>query len=290
MRSTASATRSGSAASSGSGWRVSTRQKPHARVQRSPLIMNVAVPSAQHSKMLGQPASSQTVTRSRSRIVLLEPHVLGAQCGPWPAATRACGSRSRGRRSRRPRPAARAGGTDERAPARGAAEHVGRGPPVAGALAAAERRQVVGRGGARPTSWRSTLAPPPHSAAARARDGVDHRLHATRRGPRRPATSPPCRRCRRGRCGRTSPGRWSTLRAKPCIVRPRVSRTPMAAILRGSVAVGLDPHARVAVEPAGAGQPEVGQRVDEQLLDRADVGDGVGHAGRPRLPGRVRIG
>jgi len=28
---------------------VSTRQKPHARVQREPFTMNVAVPSAQHS-------------------------------------------------------------------------------------------------------------------------------------------------------------------------------------------------------------------------------------------------
>ena len=49
MRSTASATRSGSSGASGSGWRVSTWQKPQARVQRSPLIMKVAVPSAQHS-------------------------------------------------------------------------------------------------------------------------------------------------------------------------------------------------------------------------------------------------
>ena len=46
---TASATRPGSSGSSGSGLRVSTRQKPHARVQRSPRIMNVAVRSAQHS-------------------------------------------------------------------------------------------------------------------------------------------------------------------------------------------------------------------------------------------------
>ncbi len=49
IRATASATRSGSAGSSGSGWRVSTWQKPHARVHRDPLIMNVAVPSDQHS-------------------------------------------------------------------------------------------------------------------------------------------------------------------------------------------------------------------------------------------------
>ena len=70
MRSTASATRSGSVGSRASGWRVSTRQNPQARVQRSPLIMKVAVPSAQHSKMFGQPASSHTVTRSS-----------GARCG-----------------------------------------------------------------------------------------------------------------------------------------------------------------------------------------------------------------
>ena len=36
-------------ASTGSGLRVSIWQKPQARVQRSPRIMNVAVRSAQHS-------------------------------------------------------------------------------------------------------------------------------------------------------------------------------------------------------------------------------------------------
>ena len=46
---TASATRRGSSGSSAIGLRVSTRQKPHARVHRSPRIMNVAVWSAQHS-------------------------------------------------------------------------------------------------------------------------------------------------------------------------------------------------------------------------------------------------
>ena len=49
MRSTAAATRAGSSGASGRGWRVSTWQKPQALVQRSPLIMKVAVPSAQHS-------------------------------------------------------------------------------------------------------------------------------------------------------------------------------------------------------------------------------------------------
>ena len=46
---TASATRPGSSGSSASGLRVSTRQKPQARVHRSPRIMKVAVRSAQHS-------------------------------------------------------------------------------------------------------------------------------------------------------------------------------------------------------------------------------------------------
>ena len=51
---TAAATRSGSSAAGGaSGLRVSTRQKPQARVQRSPLSMKVAVPSDQHSEMFG---------------------------------------------------------------------------------------------------------------------------------------------------------------------------------------------------------------------------------------------
>ena len=69
MRTAASATRSGSVWSTPSGRRVSIRQNPQARVQRSPRIMKVAVPSFQHSEMLGQPASSHTVTRSRPRSV-----------------------------------------------------------------------------------------------------------------------------------------------------------------------------------------------------------------------------
>ena len=72
MWATASATRSGSAGSGRPDGRdVSTRQKRQARVHWSPLTMKVAVPSAQHSKMLGQPASSHTVTRSRLRMVRL---------------------------------------------------------------------------------------------------------------------------------------------------------------------------------------------------------------------------
>ena len=74
---------------------VSTRQNPQARVQRSPSTMNVAVPSAQHSLRFGQPASSHTVTRPRSRTVFfiastsvpelhLRPQPLGLAGRRWP--------------------------------------------------------------------------------------------------------------------------------------------------------------------------------------------------------------
>jgi len=59
---TASATRTGSAGSSARGSPVLTLQKAHARVHVSPMIMNVACFFSQHSPILGQPASSQTVT------------------------------------------------------------------------------------------------------------------------------------------------------------------------------------------------------------------------------------
>ena len=50
------------AGSSGPGNPVLTLQKAHARVQVSPMIMNVACFFYQHSPMFGQPASSHTVT------------------------------------------------------------------------------------------------------------------------------------------------------------------------------------------------------------------------------------
>jgi len=65
---TASASRSGSAASTSEGMPCGTAQYPHARVQTSPRIMNVAVPWCQHSPMFGQRASSHTVLRRDSFI------------------------------------------------------------------------------------------------------------------------------------------------------------------------------------------------------------------------------
>ena len=69
IRLTASAMRLGSSMSTSLGFLVSIKQKPQALVQRSPKAIKVAVPWFQHSKMLGQPASSQTVVKSRRLIV-----------------------------------------------------------------------------------------------------------------------------------------------------------------------------------------------------------------------------
>ncbi len=66
MARTDSATRRGSSRSSGSGFPVSIWQKSHRRVHCDPPIKKVASRSVQHSKMLGQLASWQTVCRSLS--------------------------------------------------------------------------------------------------------------------------------------------------------------------------------------------------------------------------------
>src|SRR4030095_14657541 len=57
----ASATRCGSSQSKGSGRPVATAQKPQLRVHIFPRIINVAVPSPQHSPILGQFPLSQIV-------------------------------------------------------------------------------------------------------------------------------------------------------------------------------------------------------------------------------------
>src|SRR3984957_13626184 len=67
MVATDSATRLGSSVSSGPGLPVAIWQKSQRRVHWSPPIRNVASRSSQHSKMLGQPASSHTVCRPSRR-------------------------------------------------------------------------------------------------------------------------------------------------------------------------------------------------------------------------------
>ncbi len=66
----ASATCSGSCGSSWSGLPVATLQNVQARVQTLPNIITVACFCFQHSPMLGQAASSQTVLRLSARMSL----------------------------------------------------------------------------------------------------------------------------------------------------------------------------------------------------------------------------
>src|SRR5436309_3712426 len=71
IRRTASATRFGSSSSKANGFAVVTAQNPHARVQRSPAIMKVAVPWLQHSQRFGHWALSQTVCNRKSEMSAL---------------------------------------------------------------------------------------------------------------------------------------------------------------------------------------------------------------------------
>ena len=63
------------------------------------------------------------------------------------------------------------------------------------------------------------------------------------------------------------------------VEREPVHRAPAAQLHadRRDLAV-LDPHARIPVEASGAAHAEIGERVDQQLLDGAHVRDRVGHA------------
>src|SRR5690606_603803 len=67
MSATVAASRRGSSGSGGLGRPWATSQKLQRRVQTSPRIMNVAVPWPKHSWMLGQLASSHTVTSRLAR-------------------------------------------------------------------------------------------------------------------------------------------------------------------------------------------------------------------------------
>ena len=143
---TASAIRMGSCTSGASGFCVSIRQKPHARVQRSPNTMNVAVPSFQHSDKFGQPASSHTVTNERSRNVFLRFRTSS------PCLT--CGRIQSGLRSDN--------GMESSTPARARRPSMRTGCPGPSPREKAERSSGVCF---HATSWRS-ISPPPHFSAA----------------------------------------------------------------------------------------------------------------------------
>ena len=77
------------------------------------------------------------------------------------------------------------------------------------------------------------------------------------------------------------PRSTSQLRAKPCIVTPRLTRIPIAAILRsGPRSSAPQPHAAAAGD-AGGGDAEVGADRDQRLLDAAYVVDDLDVVGQP---------
>ncbi len=221
IRSIASAIRSGSSLEGSIGLRVSTRQKPHARVHRSPNTMNVAVPSAQQSDRFGQPASSHTVTRSSERIVFFSSitSALSTTFGrnqfglrvsiDKPAATSTPAS------SRRT--AARPGVTLACPPGPSPRENAARSRPSAACLHAtscrsatpAAHRSVARRATTAATCSIVTSMPSSASDVT----GLSPMPHGTM-------------------CSRMNVRSVATLSAKPCIVRPFLSRTPIAQILR----------------------------------------------------------
>ena len=279
IRSTASATRSGSEWSTSSGRRVSTRQKPHARVQRSPSTMNVAVPSAQHSLRFGQPASSQTVTRSSSRTARLS----ASTSGPWwtfgrsqsglrveicsPPTTPTWASRSLrccdASRTTAPGPAPR--------------EKADR--------SSGRCRQA--------TSCRSTV-PPPHASAARAATASTASRDRDVDALRPQATSPALSAMPQGtmwpnidEVGRDVEGE-AVHRATPAEAHAD------GGDLAGVLALGVDPHAGVARGGGRQpGRPRSASASMSTCSTELHVGDRVGHAagtGRPACRGSVRIG
>ena len=219
MRATASATCSGSSASSASGRLVSMRQKPHALVQRSPLIMNVAVPSAQHSNMFGQPASSQTVTRESSRIVERSLTISGP--------IRACALAHSGLRAEMDTPWAGStpASTSRRSsalPARGAPSVTAAGEPELGRTGPGHHDE----------SCRSITAPGA-SPGARRTIASTASLMVTFR-PSAAIEVTPRSVSPQGTMLPNIERSGSTFRANPCIDRPRLILTPTAQIFRGA--------------------------------------------------------
>ena len=267
------------------GWRVSTRQKPHARVQRSPLIMKVAVPSAQHSERFGQPASSHTVTRSRSRIVRRRRSHLGGEPHLGPHPLRLAGRDVEPARSPRPREAAarRSVVPPDRSAARHGTASTGRARDdgVARALAAAERRRGPRARGAR--RRRPVVPAGAPALGGPARDGVDHLAHRETSMPSARSDVTPLSAMPHGhdvaehrQVGIDVEGE-AVHRPAAAAASRRRRRSCGATRLRG-----LDPHAREPGQPADVARAQVGRaRRCTSCSTEQHVGDGVGHAAAP---------
>ena len=241
----------------GAGARVSTRQKPQARVQREPLTMKVAVPSAQHSKMLGQPASSHTVTRPRSWTVRPRPR----NSAPMRAGTRSHGRLAGAEGQARLRVDPGLAEAAQRAVARR------KEPAAVGRAPADDGLAVVAGGRPTPRARRTT------TRLARARSIGD-------RQPLGGAATSPGRSMPQGTMWPNMDRSQSTLTATPCSVRRRSPGAQRAHPHRRHLAEpavdGPQPDARIpGVAPEAAlrrPDPQAAQRVDDQLLEEVDVG------------------
>ena len=127
--------------------------------------------------------------------VVLEPEVVVAHAGLDPQP----GRLARGQRAPRP-----SGSTPDRRSRRSSARAPRRSPPRrtrdTGHRLRARRRP-------RPSVTRWTSSAGPHDRLGRGDDRIDHLGHRRTGTLRPPARSPPCRRSRRARCGRTWTGR-----------------------------------------------------------------------------------
>ena len=231
--------------------------------------MKVAVPSAQQSDRLGQPASSHTVTRPSSRTVRFS----ASTSGPWctlgrsqsglrveicsPPTTPACASRPCRCCDASPHHRARA-------------------------LAPREGRQVV-RAVPPGHVLALDIAPPPQASAALAETTSttcphrDVKALGLQRGDRLAHDAARDDVAEHREVGRDVEGE-AVHGAAPA--QPDADGRHLPRV----VAVGVEPHAGIVAQAAGAGQAEVGEGVDEHLLDGAHVGHGVGQAAaRPAL-------
>ena len=238
---------------------VSTRQNPHALVHRSPSNMNVAVPSAQHSDRFGHPASSHTVTRPSERIVRLR----SSTSAPW----RTFGRSHSGLRVLIDRPSATPAASRRERSRTGVSDRAGltHGP---GAGAARERREIAGAVPPRDVLTLGRAVAP--AFAGEPGEHVDHlaerdvepllseRRDGTVGNPARHDVFPHVR-----EVGGDVEG--ETVHRAPAL-QADTDGADLARVRSGRV----DPHTRVFVEPAGI-DAEGGERVDDELLDVADV-------------------
>ena len=201
--------------------------------------MNVAVPSDQQSLRLGQPASSHTVTRPKSRTVFFS----DSTSGPCTTFGRSQSGLRVAIVSPSETPAWPSLAIIRPVSFSGAVPAMPWSAAVRTAVPGPSPRENALRSSGRcfqATSWRSSAPPPQTSAACRASTSTTSRIVISRPVPSRmPANSSASEVTGLSAmphgtmCSRMNARSVVTFNAKPCIVRPRERRTPIAQILRG---------------------------------------------------------